>query len=622
MTISANLVIKNSTGCTLDNLSAPEPKDGSFDSRPASSISPGSSTTFKVVQNNSVSPGPEGFVTYDMNNGNQVFKLQFNWMYSSGPDHPESYTVSPLADISSTVTITDDKGDNHDVTYEVRYQPQAPLDWDMVWALSVGLMNSQLEILMDRGFIPWTFTQPVSPTAAVGSDDAWPALIVGAMDYPSVVVPDSQTQHLDIHLPMTTATLQYLEGGVRKTLSLSGDTVIVSLDLSQQQVTDAATLSATTEAQQQIQGLQALNYGVYRIFADLRNPALFRALRVVSTEGGGAISLSSAAQSTLETTLAGIGQLDVAYPVQAPPQPSALLVPTRFSASTTQDTSQPLFSSVNLCMMTRARNMPTVDRRFNFTAPIVPTDEAKARMMISQDTFGECYLAPVVLKVISEASGFPGSFQHTSNPLCYQFSSSKDNGDLNGGRGQKVNVNNGFDQYVYATGSATCTTAPDVNEAGHPVVIGLTGSFKFVAEVSQYPLDTIGIGLKDKLGTNTYAQPWTGKITVSAGEKGELLTQIQVSLGKLDSDENSTLDGYISNFFDSLLGWTTTSPAATISKQAQVFVNDLTQAFVDQAQVALSPDDCVVLPTGAAYRYANMVFNGDGAIQIDVSFPG
>ena len=119
--------------------------------------------------------------------------------------------------------------------------------------------------------------------------------------------------------------------------------MIVSLNLSQQQVTDATKLATTTEAKQQIQGLQALNYGVYRIFMDLTNPALFQSLRVVRTQGGSAVSLSSAAQSALQKALAGVGQIDVSYPVKSP-QSAPLLVPTLFSLSTTQDTAQAPFS--------------------------------------------------------------------------------------------------------------------------------------------------------------------------------------------------------------------------------------------------------------------------------------
>jgi hypothetical protein len=625
MTLAINLTIKNSTGCTLNNLSAPNPQDGSYDSKPASSIAPGGSTTFKVVQNNALSPGPQGHVTYDLNTGPQTIKVQFNWRYDSGAQHTEEYSVAPsVSSVTWKTSLTDGSGDTHANTYEVFYTEQPPRDWDMVWALSVGVMNSQLEILMDKGLIPYTFTQSATPGAAPGSDAAWEQLIVSTMDYPSVQVPDSQTQHLDIHLPMTVATLQYLEGGARKTLPLSGNTVIVSLDLSQQQINDVASLATTSEAKDQLNGLRALNYGVYRIFADLRNPSLFRSLRVVSTASGAAISLSSAAQSALQKGLAGTGQLDIAYPVDAPGTP-ALLVPTQFAASTTQYTSQPPFSSLNVCMMTRGRNQPVINRKFDFTAPVVPTDSAKARMLISQDTFGECYLSPVVLKIINDTLsatvGAGGSLRRT-DPLTYQFTASKDNGNLNDGRGVKVAVNNGFDQYVLATESAYYKASPDLSASGHQVTIHLSGQLQVIADVSQYPLDTIGIGLKNHLGTSTYTQPWTATITVSAGDQGKLITKITTALGSAFANEDKSISGYVTNFFNELLGWTTSTPMNAVSGQTQQAMNDLMTALNNNLQVAPAPEDCVVLPTGAPYYYANMIFNGDGVIQIDVTFPG
>lgn len=625
MTLAINLTIKNSTGCTLNNLSAPDPQDGEYVSKPSSSIAPGGSTTFKVQQKNAMSPGPQGYVTYDMNTGNQTGKLQFNWRYDSGTQHTEEYSVIAMVTPATwKTTLTDGSGDTHSNTYEVFYSEQAPRDWDMLWALSVGLMNSQLEILMDKGLIPYSFTQLVSPGAAPGSDAAWESLIVDTMDYPEVRVPDSQTQHLELHLPMTTATLQYLEGGARKMLALSGDTVIVLLDLSQQQVNDVATLEATPEAKQQLNGLRALNYGVYRIFADLRNPALFRSLSVKNTASGAAVALSSAAQSALQKGLAGVGQIDLAYPSDAHGT-TPCLVPTQFAASTTQYTSQPPFSSLNVCMMTRERNQPAINRKFDFTAPLVPTDGSKARLLFSQDTFGECYLAPVVLKVINDTLnktvGATGSMQRIA-PLIYRFSTAHNNSAQSGGRGQKVAVNNGFDQYVTATESSYYQSSPNLSTDSHQVIINLTGEFQVVADVDQYPLDTLGLNLKDHLGKSTYTQPWTGTITISAGEQGKLVTKITTALGAPSSDEDRSITGYVTNFFDALLGWTTTTPADTISKQAQQAMNDLMAALNDNLKAAPAPEDCVVMPTGAPYYYASMIFNGDGAIQVDVSFPG
>ena len=635
MTISATLTIQNQTDLAMTGLSAPNPKDGSFSSKPAPTIPARSSTSFDVKQNNSLSPGPEGTVTYDMTNGNASWKVQIYWNYSSGAGHSQTYntTISPATPgVSGPATsITDNSGDHHAVSYFVNYTPQAPQDWDMVWALSVGEINAQLSTLAFMGLIPSQFTQPLNPHAAAGSDDAWPQLIVKSMQSPTVLVPDNSTSHLELHFVMKTATLQYLEGASHQSLDLSGDTVIVTLNLSQQTVTDAATLSIDTTAKQKIQKLQALNFGVYRVFADLQNPALFSSLKVIKTSDNSAVTLSSSAQNALKATLSGIGQLNLsiqATGTKSIPATTPLLIPTQYVLSSTQYPNDYRFSSLNLCMMTRYRNQPALTSRLQFTAPMVPTDSTKARLLISQDTLGECFLKPVVLPLIVQAAdittstNIPSLITSKGNPLCYGFSASKNNGGQNGGRGQKVVVNNGFDQYVYATETVSFTTSPNLSADGKQVVISLSGSHTVVAEVNQYPLDTFGIGSADPLGTSTYTQPWTGSITIAASERGQLLTTVAISLGSLQTHSNSTLDGYVSNFFDSLLGWTTTSPSQGIQSNVNTFIKNLTSAFAESSQISESIDDYVVLPTGQAYFYANTVFNADGAISIDVSIPG
>ncbi|MBZ4419872.1 hypothetical protein [Myxococcus sp. RHSTA-1-4] len=627
--ISTTLTIKNDSGCPMDNRGTPNNKDGHIEgSAPATSIPSGGSTSFDVQQNNSLSPGPEGSVTYKLETGNEQVSLTFNWMYSSGPNHPESYSgTSSQSFVSVSTQTTDGSGDHHAVTYSVKLAPRAPNEWDMVWALSVGLIDKQLHDLQYYGLIPSRFTQPQNPSAPAGSADAWSQLIVTAMAAPTVQVPDDATTHLDLYLPLTTATLQYVDGGQQQTLSLSGTTVIVSLDLSQAQVTAPSTLAATTEAKQHLQGLMSLNYGVYRLLLDLTQPALFRSLRVVNTATNAAVPLSSAAQSTLQSTLAGLRQMDVAYTVKAPGKPASI-EPTLAVARTTRYASDGDFSTLNVCMMTRGRAEPTWNSRYTFKAPMAATTnpdgspaEAKARMYLSQDTLGEGYFVPTVLPAILEASGIGGTISRMA-PLVYRCGGSRNNGNLNDGRGEFVQVNNGFDQYVYGAESILFQTLPSV-QPNQSVVISLTGQFQVVAEVSQYPLDTFGIGLKDRLGTATYVQPWTGTITLSAGDKGTLVTDVSITLGQAPApDVDKTLDGWVFNALDALFNWTTTTPQAGITQKVQEFANTLASTFRDNASMCLDASDCVVLPTGAPYLYSQLVFNQDGAIQVDVSFPG
>lgn len=635
MTITATLTLYNKSDLSLTNLSAPDPKDGKYNSKPASTIGPWGNSSFDVAQSNSISPGPEGTVTYSLTNGNESWTVSFYWNYSSGPEHPEKYTTSasPASPQVGTpgTTITDDSGDHHAVSYSVSYTPQAPQDWDMVWALSQGLINSQLEVLMDQGLIRYKFNQPLTPGAVAGSDAAWPQLSVTAMNYPTVQVPDNATTHLTLSLPMTTATLQYLDGTTHETLNLSGKTIVIALTLSQETVTDPSTLDINSAAIQQIQNLQSQKFGVYRLFLDLRNPALFTSLNVIDSTTQAAVALDSAAQSTLKSTLAALGTVTINLPVTATPSvPAATpqLAPTSFSAGTTLDSANANLSSLNVCMMTRQRKTPLLASRFQFSAPLVPTDSAKGRLLISQNTLGEGYVRPYVLPILITASKITTSTtvanQITSqgNPLCYSYSCSKNNGNLNDGRGQKVVVNNGFDQYVYATETFSFTTQPDTSLPGRPVALSVNGSFTLVTEVDQYPLDTIGIGSKDKLGANTYTQPWTATITIGAGDAGKLMASITISAGTLQSQTNSTLDGYISNFFDALLGWTTTSPAQAIQQEMTQFVTDLMSAFSEAGTVKNQLSDFMIVPTGGAYQYGNMVYDTSGAATIDVSFPG
>lgn len=619
MTISTTLTLQNNSGCPIDNRGGPDYKDGSLSgSAPAGSIAAGSSTTFKVQQNNSLSPGPEGTVTYDLETGNEQVPLSFYWMYSSGPSHPESYTATTDSSLAPVViTQTDTSGDGHATTYRVDFKPRAPHEWDLVWALSVGLINKQLHALRYYQLIPSSFTQAASGGAQ---------LTVTAMGDPTVSVPDDQTTHLDVHLAFTTATLQYVESGATKTQDLSGTTVIVSLDLSQAQVTDPNTLAATSEARQYIQGLQSRNYSVYRLFMDLANPSLFRSLQVVNASNQ-TVALSTAAQSALQATLAGVGHMDVAYTVQASGNPASI-VPTLAKERTTRYSTNGNFSTLNMCMMSRGRKEPNWSSRFAFTAPLAATTnpdgtpaEARARMYLSQDTLGEGYLKPTVLPAIVKATGISCSTTKQGT-LKYQCLGSRNNSKQNDGRGEFVQVNNGFDQYVFGTESVTFTTSPNTSQTDR-CTLSLTGQFQVDIEVSQYPLDFIGLSLKDVLGRGTYVQPWTGTITLSAGDGGQLVTSVNIVLGKAPTpDVDKTLDGWVFNALEKLLNWSSTSPQDAISKQAQDFANKLATTFQNNASMKLDIEDCVVLPTGAARSYSQFVFNSEGAVQVDVSFPG
>lgn len=619
MTISTTLTIQNNSGCPIDNRGTPDYKDGALTgSGPASSIAAGSSTVFEIEQKNSVSPGPEGTVTYSLETGNEQVPLSFYWNYSSGPTHPESYTATTNAALAPvTVLQTDTSGDHHATTYRVDFKPRAPHEWDLVWALSVGLINKQLHALRYYTLIPSTFTQAASGGAQ---------LTVTAMGDPTVSVPDDQTTHLDVHLPFTTATLQYTEGGAQQSQSLSGTTVIVSLDLTQAQVTDPNTLAATSEAKQHVQGLLSLNYSVYRLFLDLTQPSLFLALRVVDSHGA-TVALSQAAQSALQATLAGVGHMDVAYTVQAPGKPAAI-VPTFAKARTTFYGANGNFSTLNVCMMSRGRAEPTWASRFAFPPPLAATTnpdgspaEARARMFLSQDTLGEGYLKPVVLPAIAAASGIPAAIQKLGS-LQYLCSGSRNNSSQNDGRGEFVQVNNGFDQYVLGTESISFTTSPNLTQTDC-CTVALNGQFQVDIEASQYPLDFIGLGMKDVLGKATYVQPWTGTLTLQAGDGGALTTSVSIVLGAPPApDISKTLDGWVFNALDKLFNWSATSPQDEITQKAQTFANSLASSFRDNASQALDVSECIVLPTGAAYSYSQLVFNAEGAVQVDVSFPG
>ncbi|NOK09107.1 hypothetical protein [Corallococcus exercitus] len=619
MTISTTLTIQNNSGCPIDNRGTPDYKDGSLSgSAPATSIAAGASTAFTIEQNNSLSPGPEGTVTYKLETGNEQVPLSFYWNYSSGAQHHESYTATTDTTLAPVViTQTDTSGDHHATTYRVDFKPRAPHEWDLVWALSVGLINKQLHALRYYQLIPSSFTQ----TASGGAQ-----LTVTAMGDPTVSVPDDQTTHLDVHLPFTTATLQYVEGGATKTQALSGTTVIVSLDLSQAQVTDPNTLAATSEAKQHIQGLQSLNYSVYRLFLDLANPSLFRSLQVVNASNQ-PVALSQAAQSALQATLAGVGHMDVAYTTQAPGSPTSI-VPTFAKERTTRYGTNGNFSTLNVCMMSRGRKEPSWSSRFGFTAPLAATTnpdgtpaEARARLFLSQDTLGEGYLKPVVLPAILRASGIPGSINRLA-PLKYQCVGTKNNSSQNDGRGEFVQVNNGFDQYVAGTESISFTTQPNLTQTDR-CTLSLSGQFQVNIEVSQYPLDFIGLGMKDVLGRATYVQPWTGTVTLQAGSGGKLVTSVNIVLGQAPAPSvDKTLDGWVFNALDKLFNWSSTSPQDAITKQAQDFASSLATAFRDNASMALDVEDCVVLPTGAAHDYSQFIFNAEGAVQVDVSFPG
>ncbi|RYZ43768.1 MAG: hypothetical protein EOO71_02080 [Myxococcaceae bacterium] len=74
---------------------------------------------------------------------------------------------------------------------------------------------------------------------------------------------------------------------------------------------------------------------------------------------------------------------------------------------------------------------------------------------------------------------------------------------------------------------------------------------------------------------------------LEAGDGDRLVTSVDIVLGKQPTpDLSKTLDGWVFN------------------------------------AMTLDVSNCIVQPTGAPYSYSRFIFNAEGAVQVDVSFPG
>jgi hypothetical protein len=651
--LEATLTISNNTGCTLTQTSSSADQGGFDGDGPASSIAPGGSSTFKVQQSNHAGHGPQGTAAYTMDSGNATYPVNFTWDYSSGNSHEYSYTVSGPDGYSWSSSSGSGSSSGMSVTYPVSYTPHALNDWDMVLALSQGLINSTLSASFGH---KTSFKAPTDPSMDT-SGTTWLGLDVARMDTPKINILQGGGTSVELWLWFTSATLYYQDGGIRKSLPMSSVQVVLTVNLASAATTDAESFAALDPATRaQLQGLADQRFTVWSIYLDLRNPKLTTGMRVLDSKGN-PLSWSTAETSTLAQALSTWGAhtpppplAALAKPTSSTPPSAPLLAPTDFQYGTTwcsetdpsTGKSSTDASTLNVMTMTRSRKEPTVSSRASFSAPVAG-DSTSGRIMIANDAFDGCYLASDLMPQLfnalvagldsvkqDEAVLVSSSYASTTDPLVamsslvktelsaalsalgsptntYVFEAVRDNSNLNGGLGAKTVLNNAVDSYCYLETTLVCVLGIVESAAG--IVLKGQGQVQQYGSTKQYPFGTnifSGISISD--AEARYQQLFDVTVTIGpANSGGGLVIDASLVPGAFTTLEEDAgfLESY-ADFMNAHILGDTSSPTTALASQISGVATSVTTALNQSVPGALDViSTVVVLPGGPNIYYSN-----------------
>ena len=626
----ATLTINNNTGYALTNMGNATATDGQFASKPASSISSGSSSTFKVTKtSDAAAHGPEGYLDYLITMGaTPAQTVRFEWDHPND-SNPSRYWVDTPAGVNASTNPASPSGHDQTVSYTVTTSPGTLRGYDIVTALGETLLSSQLQYLYNYGVFP----HAISGTS--GSDRLD---ITSMRQAPQLTLPNvANTVDIKVHVNKGTLTT----GGA--TIPVDGCDFVVRANLSLAAGTQASMDADTAATATQFAGQ---GFTIYQLFTDFTNPSSSVLMSVTG------VTLTAAQATAFGNCLGAYAAtrprwcLAVSAQAANPSQLNAAdmlpgFVPVSCELSTTYADPKNGQSSVNLLMMTQGHTRWGDASRTRFSSPLLPALDASstnryATMMIARDQLAAAYIQAALLPVIQSGVQSKTAFKRSGLDVRWTLSDYHDDSAQNDGKGVKTAVDNDFDYYTVTR----LTTWVDLRLADTKNgTLTLSGSGYFDQDVTtkQYPL--FGVGPSVLLGEVEYRQNFTLTVTLSPGEltiqygddgksvtnqAGQLLGEGQVVEGTLDKVKED--EGFLQSFADfcnSLFLGDDESFSEHMSNQYENFAKSLMSGLDDVATHDIgTATTYLVFPSGPLFDYSGLRLDGSNNLQVDLLYHG
>lgn len=296
------------------------------------------------------------------------------------------------------------------------------------------------------------------------------------------------------------------------------------------------------------------------------------------------------------------------------------LVPTSYNYTTTKydpaGEGYDDLSTLNYLIMTNKSPAPTDDTAGEFSQNWVPgpnTQGYGGTIGIQGSLFNTDYIEPIILPVIQSALSF-------SSPLSSSNHMSPWSGSKSSTEGPDL-VNNTWthSETVYAT--TTTSTSCTVAESTSGASLVISGQF-----YSKYSIDVHLLGQSIGGYYQTYTQPWSFGITLSANTNGEMsLSADNFVMNQSDlvvsdvkpNDDGNWLQNELSKMWSDLEGLFEDFESSYVYQAQQEFNNNIEAIDVD----GLSDDfnsalagisSSIVFPGGETFTYQNLSFSQEG----------
>lgn len=437
----AYLTIYNNTGYDLINLQTPTPKDGIIRTAPASSIAAGASSTMEVSKSSDASTvGPQGCISYQLLCQGQSYTVQINWNFPDNSATSAAYTVSGDARFAPSTVQNNSYGEHTQyIDLYIYFSATTLNNWDMVLAITQATLNNQLELLASTAVMPGSI-QESSPAGSL-------SLSLPRVPTPSVVITSVNNQLL-LQLPVKSGTVTPAGASA---VDLAGYTISVPANISAANLDSSEGLFLTPEVASRVNAQLLNGLSVLALSLDLQAAALAgqdpAAPTLTATNGQDSITDSAvlgtlaAGLSVWATTRAAkatVGRLVlscVAHSNNPTSSQSSLpgLVPTQSSFSTTYNSGNPDWSTLNVLMMVNG-NQPSANNLISFS-PLINDATVWMLQCIDLYAFSQGCMVPVVLPAIQAALGAQSAPWGTVPPTYWNISYELDNSDQSDGKG-------------------------------------------------------------------------------------------------------------------------------------------------------------------------------------------
>ncbi|MDY7232402.1 hypothetical protein [Hyalangium rubrum] len=606
----AYITIHNNTGYTLTNLKTPDPTDGVFTSKPASSISHGSSSKFEVSKSSDASDhGPEGYLTYQFVSQGVTYTVQVNWNFPNNNATGATYWISGDSRVQSpSSTVNHDVGDHtQNIDAYVEFNASPMNNWDVVLAMTQTTLNNQILYLFQNGYL----NKAISETTSSGT------LQIDTLNAPSVQI--TQTANT------VTLTLPVRKGSVTPSGSsstdLGGYTLTVTAKVSALTLSSAGQVLMPEEAAAQVAQYQGVGLSVLALFIDLQQAS---PTGLSITKGSTAITDSS----VLHTVAAGLAawgassadsrwalSLLGSSPHPTPAQsPLPGLIPTSSSFSTTWYSANPALSTLNILMMLNG-NVASAKNLTSFS-PLITDTNVWIFQKIDNSAFGKNYIEAAVLPTLQQDLGATSVKWGQYSSTYWNISYTKDNSAHNSGKGDKTVEDNEADYYTLNSALINC----DVNLLGTSLALKVYVWSNLESKTTKYPLfgaSWLPILVNDT--TDTASE--TVVFDFSTNAQGQLVLALRAGYPTKSKGQPTSKTGSV----QSVINWTKDKLGidnnfADVSKIQQNLVNSLNNDKVHTAVSAVGAlDSVLVLPAGNVYTYSHIQLDSNSNITLSLT---